>query len=149
MGIACLERSQRVTPPPTCHTSCWLAPNRRNYTYHRSQPRSGPRDCVSPRPRAAWRALTVEAETGDPDSMLEFYRHALRIRCVALARGEPMSWLPAPAGVLAFTRGPAVCCVVNLCAVPVDLPAHSAVLLASGPLAGGLLPPDTAAWLRA
>ncbi len=97
---------------------------------------------------AAWRTLTVEAETGQPESMLEFYRRALRIRRAELARGEPMSWLPARAGVLAFTRGPAVCCVANLSAVPVDLPAHSAVLLASGPLTGRLLPPDTAAWLR-
>jgi hypothetical protein len=30
----------------------------------------------------------------------------------------------------------------------VALPADTAVLLASGPLGDGLLPPDTAAWLR-
>jgi alpha-glucosidase len=29
----------------------------------------------------------------------------------------------------------------------VPLPAHREVLLASGPVAGGSLPPDTAAWL--
>lgn len=32
-------------------------------------------------------------------------------------------------------------------AAPVPLPAHREVLLASGPVTGGSLPPDTAAWL--
>ncbi len=53
----------------------------------------------------------------------------------------------APDGVLAFARGD-LCCVANLSSAPVALPAHAAVLLASGPLDDGLLPPDTAAWLR-
>ncbi|WP_331481721.1 DUF3459 domain-containing protein, partial [Streptomyces rubrogriseus] len=40
--------------------------------------------------------------------------------------------------------------VVNLSAAPVELPAHSAVLLVSGPLdEAGRLPADTAVWLRA
>jgi alpha-glucosidase len=30
----------------------------------------------------------------------------------------------------------------------VELPAHREVLLTSGPLLDGLLPPDTAVWLR-
>jgi alpha-glucosidase len=38
--------------------------------------------------------------------------------------------------------------VANLSAAPVPLPAHAGVLLASGPLDGGLLPPDTTVWLR-
>jgi len=41
LRIARLQRSQLVTPTH-CHTSCQLAPNRRNYTYHRSARRSGP-----------------------------------------------------------------------------------------------------------
>jgi alpha-glucosidase len=49
--------------------------------------------------------------------------------------------------VLAFDRGD-VACVANLSPSPVELPPHTAVLLASGPLPAGLLPPDTAAWLR-
>jgi len=32
--------------------------------------------------------------------------------------------------------------------VVTELPAHDGVLLASGPLEDGLLPPDTAVWLR-
>jgi alpha-glucosidase len=48
--------------------------------------------------------------------------------------------------VLAFDRG-GVACVANLSAAPVELPAGE-VVLASGPVSGGLLPPDTSAWLR-
>ena len=38
--------------------------------------------------------------------------------------------------------------MVNLSGAAVELPAHRELLLASGPLDGGALPPDTAAWLR-
>ena len=38
--------------------------------------------------------------------------------------------------------------MTNLSAEPVPLPPHAAVLLASGPLDDGLLPPDTTVWLR-
>ena len=82
--------------------------------------------------------------------MLRLYRDALRIRRSepALGGDAPMTWVPSPDGVLAFDRGESVRCVANLSAEPVPLSPHSAVLLASGPLDGGLLPPDTTAWLR-
>ncbi len=98
-----------------------------------------------PQPKE-WRELTVESETGEPDSMLELYRRALRIRRAepGLGAAPGMTWLSAPDGVLAFDRG-GVACVANLASGPVELPPHTAVLLASGPLPGGLLPPDTAA----
>jgi alpha-glucosidase len=100
-----------------------------------------------PQPKE-WRELTVETQTGDPDSMLELYRAALRLRRAEPALGDgPMRWLPSPAGVLAFARGD-LSCVANLSSAPVPLPAHTAVLLASAPLNDGLLPSDTAAWLR-
>jgi alpha-glucosidase len=108
-----------------------------------------------PQPKE-WRELTVAAESGHDDSMLSLYRAALRIRrSVPAFAVAPLSWRQAPDGVLAFDRaaaqaqGPAVCCVANLSARPAGLPPHASVLLASGPLAGGLLPPDTTAWLRA
>ncbi len=101
---------------------------------------------------ADWKDRTVAAQQGDPQSMLELYREALRVR-----RAEPdlgdgaMRWLPGyddhPA-VLAFARDPGVACVVNLSTSPVPLPSHDGVLLASGALDAGLLPPDTAVWLR-
>jgi len=63
-----------------------------------------------------------------------------------------MTWLsgrPAGDGVLAFDRGRSVRCVVNISAAPVRLPSLAGLLLASGPLDGELLPPDTTVWLRA
>jgi alpha-glucosidase len=110
-----------------------------------------------PQPKE-WRDLTVAAEQASADSMLALYRQALHIRRSAGAfGGETLSWLQAPDGVLSFDRSadlPAgdgqvtVRCVANLSAAPVELPASATVLLASGPLADGLLPPDTTAWLR-
>jgi alpha-glucosidase len=98
---------------------------------------------------AAWKDQTVQAQTGDPRSMLELYRQALSIRreTPALGDGE-MRWLASDDAVLAFARGPQFLCVVNLSGAAIRLPAHEAVLLASGPLDGDLLPVDTAAWLR-
>src|SRR5689334_561874 len=99
-----------------------------------------------------WRDLTVEAqsrqaEPGEPISMLALYRRALRIRRAEFGPGAAMTWLPAPARVLSFDRG-GVTCVANLSPAAVELPAGQ-ILLASGPVSGGLLPPDTSAWLRA
>ena len=97
-----------------------------------------------------WASSTVEAQTDDPTSMLELYRSALRLRHTEPALGDgPLRWLDdQPAGVLAFTRDATFACVVNLSDAAVPLPPHVEVLLASGPLAGSDLPPDTAAWLR-
>jgi alpha-glucosidase len=47
-----------------------------------------------------------------------------------------------------FARGPDFVCIANISSVPVALPAHDAVVLASAPLEGGRLPVDAAAWLR-
>jgi len=98
---------------------------------------------------AGWSALAAAAQDTDPGSMLALYRRALAIRAARrqLADDE-MTWLDAPDGVLAFGRAAGFTCVVNLSGQPVPLPPHSDVLLASGPLTGRLLPPDTAAWLN-
>jgi alpha-glucosidase len=96
-----------------------------------------------------WKDLTVEAQTGDPHSMLELYRLALRIRATETGLGDgAVRWLDAPDGVLAFAREPAFACAVNLSNVAVALPPHESVLLASQPLEPTLLPPDTTVWLR-
>ncbi|MEV4753711.1 glycoside hydrolase family 13 protein [Micromonospora sp. NPDC049559] len=98
---------------------------------------------------AEWKDRTVQVQTGDPRSMLELYREAIRQRRAEPALGDgELRWLPAPEAVLAYARGDDFACVVNLSAAPVRLPAHREVLLASGPLDGDLLPVDTAAWLR-
>lgn len=98
---------------------------------------------------SAWGELTVEAQAGEPASMLELYRAALALRREhpALGDGE-LSWLPAPAGTLAFAREPGFACIVNLSPGEVSIPAGAGLLLASAPLTGdGHVPPDTTVWL--
>ena len=96
-----------------------------------------------------WAELTVAAQTGDPDSTLEFYRTALAVR-----RGHPafatdsFTWLPGPAGVLCFRRGTDVTVMINVSDGPADLPPHEEILAASYRPVGGVLLPDAAVWLR-
>jgi Glycosidases len=95
-----------------------------------------------------WAELTVERQLADPASTLSFYRRLLALRRELAGSLPPgIAWLETPEEVLAFTRGP-LTCVLNCGDGPVPLPAHREVLLASGPVTGGELPPDTAAWLR-
>ncbi|MEU2655782.1 glycoside hydrolase family 13 protein [Streptomyces sp. NPDC007325] len=97
---------------------------------------------------ADWSELSVEAQTGDPASVLELYRNALRLRRELPELGDgSLTWLDTPADVLAFGREPGFVCVVNLSAEPYALPDHGSVLLASGPLQDRLLAPDQAVWL--
>ncbi|TQS45652.1 alpha-amylase family glycosyl hydrolase [Cryptosporangium phraense] len=92
---------------------------------------------------AGWENLTVEAQDGTPGSMLTLYREVLRAR--REFRGG-LRWLDADGGVLAFTRDSGPGCVVNLSDAPVAFDGE--VVLASGPLEDGLLPVDTAAYIR-
>ncbi|GAB3323039.1 glycoside hydrolase family 13 protein [Geodermatophilus aquaeductus] len=94
---------------------------------------------------ASWASLTAEAQRADPASTLSLYRAALRLRR-ELPVEEPLTWLDLGADVLAFDRGPALRCVVNLSARPVPLAGLGRVLLGSG-TPGEALAPDTAVWL--
>ena len=95
-----------------------------------------------------WDRLAVAVQDGDPASTLELHRAALRLRRSHPALGDgTLRWQDAPAGVLAFARDPGFGCLVNLSDRPVPLPAGTRLLLASCPLAGAALPPDTTAWL--
>ena len=96
-----------------------------------------------------WAGLTAEAETGDPGSMLELYREALRLRreTPALGDGE-LTWLDLPEGALGFTREPGFACVVNVTSTHVPLPEGYDILLTSNDLGTeGRLPAATSAWL--
>ena len=93
----------------------------------------------------AWRDRTVEAQSGEPASMLQLYRKALRQRRALV--GEAFAWLPGPDRTLMFSRGRFLC-AVNVSDHAVPLPDAGTVVLASGPLDGDRLPPDTAVWVE-
>jgi alpha-glucosidase len=93
-----------------------------------------------------WDRLTVEAQQADPASTLSFYREALAIRRrYADTAGDAVELLETPTDVLAFERGP-LRVLVNCGKKPVPLP-RGEVVIASGPVPEGMLPPDTAVWL--
>jgi alpha-glucosidase len=93
---------------------------------------------------ADWSALTIAAQSDDAGSTLNFYRQALSLR--ATLASEEFSWREAPPQCLSYGRGPVVV-LLNGGTAPVPVPAGE-VLLASGPLLDGQLPPDTAVWVR-
>jgi alpha-glucosidase len=96
-----------------------------------------------------WKDRTVQAQTGDPNSMLELYRSAIaRRRTESGLHDADMAWLELHPQVLAYCRGAGFACVLNMSGAPIDLPDHESLLLASGSLDGDRLPPDTAVWLR-
>ena len=99
---------------------------------------------------ADWSSLTADAQMSDPDSHLNLYKAALRIRHSTEALGEGrLTWDDETrAGVLSFTRSPSFCCLANLSDTPIPLPTHKAVLLTSEPLTNGHLPTDATAWLE-
>ncbi|MFC4610055.1 glycoside hydrolase family 13 protein [Streptomyces maoxianensis] len=100
----------------------------------------------------SWAGLSVEAQTGDPDSTLELYRSALAARREhpALGAGDAVEWLDAPEGVLALRRPGGFVCTVNTTGAAVRIPAPGRVLLAGSavePADGEVeLPADSAVW---
>jgi len=108
---------------------------------------------------ADWGELSVEAQLGDPGSMLELTRDALRIRRREPALGDgDLGWISEPDDPCLVLRRPAeetdphVLVAVNMGEAPALVEATE-VVLSSGrdpaPGRGGFwLPPDTAAWLR-
>lgn len=101
-----------------------------------------------------WARFTVEAESGDPRSMLALYRAALRIRRSQGGLGDGrLNWLDAPDGALAFARDDGFVCIANLSPRAIDLPEHEEILLSSTALevagdGAARLPSDSTAWLR-
>ena len=97
---------------------------------------------------ADWGALTVERQQGDSASTLELYRRALTLRREFATDddGAGVELLDLGPHVLTFRHG-ALTAVVNCGVSGVRLP-DGELLLASGPVDGRRLPPDTGAWLR-
>ncbi len=95
-----------------------------------------------------WQDMSVEAQLEDTTSTLSLYREAIELRRTHRSfTGETVEWYGAPPGCLAFRRGKAgLTCALNTSPDPVDLPGGE-VLLSSGRLNDGRLPPNTAVWL--
>lgn len=95
---------------------------------------------------AAWGDLARDAQVGVPGSTLDLYTRALALRKRhGLGTGE-LRWLPGYGeDVLAF-ENTGVTVIANTGTVPVELPVGE-VLLESGPITGGVLPPDTTVWV--
>lgn len=92
---------------------------------------------------ADWAPLTVERQLADPDSVLALYRRAIGLRAGRTEfDGDDIDWI----GATTFRLPGGLICALNAGTTPVALPAGE-VLLVSGPLVGGKLAPDTAAWL--
>jgi alpha-glucosidase len=89
----------------------------------------------------AFAAASVEAQEGDPSSMLSLWRAAIS------ARPEgAFAWVESPPGTLVFTRD-GLTCAVNVDGEPMPVP-DGEVMLASERLEGAL-PAGAAAWIAA
>jgi alpha-glucosidase len=99
---------------------------------------------------AEWAGLSVAAQKDDPESMLSFYRLALRTRRdLTEDLPDDVTMLDSAPETLAFVRGGGVLCFVNCGEAPAPVPAEAGELvLSSAPLVDGQLPADAAAWFR-
>jgi alpha-glucosidase len=98
-------------------------------------------------PQPDWFAeVSVEAESAEADSTLSLYRRALRLRR-ELATVEDLEWIPAPAGVVHFSRPGGWHCITNFDGEPVALP-EGDVLLTTAAIGDGMLPAPATAWVR-
>ncbi len=98
-----------------------------------------------------WDRLAVDVQAGSGESTLGHFRRALAERRRLAGRlPEVMVWWPAPAGILAYSRGRlTVAC--NFLDRPMRLPVAGRLLFGSSPLVrvdGGVLrlPPNSSAW---
>lgn len=94
-----------------------------------------------------WAEHSVEAQDRDPDSTLNLYRAALRLRPSMWRDAGDVKWLTVAPDVAAFERGGAQCWVNTGDTPPVPLPEVATVALSSAPGVDRTLPPDTAVWL--
>ena len=133
-----------------CRVPIPWVPSGTGFGFSRTTNGAAPAAPWLPQP-ADWGTYSVESQLADERSFLHLYRAALRLRRghPALGRGT-LRWLSrAGSEVVCFARDPGFVLAVNFGPEPAPLPAHREILLASGPVEGGVLPPDTAVWLSA
>ena len=98
----------------------------------------------------AFGGLSVESQDDVSTSTLSMYRAALGLRRELFTADEDFEWLDPWAGTpndaFAFRRGSGTLCVVNFGSTAVSLP-DGEVLIASSPLADGVLSGDAAVWV--
>ncbi|MFZ1381678.1 MAG: glycoside hydrolase family 13 protein [Scrofimicrobium sp.] len=99
-------------------------------------------------PQPQWFAnYAVAVEDADPDSTLNLYRNALRLRG-DLQGPEELEWLETGSDdVLRYRRPGGWEVVTNFGTDPVEI-GEGEVLIASQPIADGVLPAETTAWLK-
>jgi alpha-glucosidase len=93
-----------------------------------------------------WSTYARDAQVGVEGSTLELYRELLRLRRERDLGMGTLEWLTGfGPDVVAFTNG-GLTVVANTGQVPVELPVGR-VVVASGPVSGGILPADTTVWI--
>jgi alpha-glucosidase len=91
--------------------------------------------------------LTVQNQLDAPDSTLSFFRRAIELRRNRTEfDGTALEWLDSPRNGLVFRLPGGLMCALNAGRRAMALPVGE-LLLASGGLVDGELPPNTAAWL--
>jgi alpha-glucosidase len=98
-------------------------------------------------PQPSWYAeVAVSNQEQDPNSTLNLYRRALRLRAT-LVTDEELTWLSSPAQALSFARPNGWVCFTNFGEKPAALP-EGELLLASGEVVDGQLLGPATAWLK-
>jgi alpha-glucosidase len=94
-----------------------------------------------------WATLTVEKQLPEANSTLSFFRRAIELRHNRPEfGGSAVEWIDSPIDTLVFRLTSGLVCALNASRRAMAMPGGE-VLLASGALVDGQLPPNTAAWL--
>src|SRR6478752_2075949 len=94
-----------------------------------------------------WATLTVEKQLPEANSTLSFFRRAIELRHNRPEfGGSAVEWIESPIDTLVFRLTSGLVCALNASRRAMAL-SGGEVLLASGALVDGQLPPNTAAWL--
>ena len=113
-------------------------------------------------PQPKWyKDFAVDAESSDPDSMLNLYRRVLALRHELQTEDLSLEWLPEDrpgkahdgadgfqGGTIAYKRANGWASITNFGEEPVALPQGEILLVSDRLTKEGLLPQDTSVWMR-